>query len=360
MAIKVTPTQTGTVRVNQTYTPTISGVGANYGNQTGYGTSFIQGGASPQRTINSSLLQPAQVGSYYQPATVRVQGTGATTGTLGGVLPSGSSPMVDAYAAYVAQQRAQMEQERRINTPTYMDLTAAQAQARAAAKGTVDTKYNYLLDEMLKGLALQKSRAEENRTIAEQGIEASLNRSLEESQTGRTRATEDAATANQQLNVASERAQVDQAAQFEEERFAQLRQQAVSGTLGAGIGAQQAGQTKANRNLVEQRQAEDTQYQKLAVETAKARTWEDLAKSDEWSNYTATKGKEAEKLNLDRIYEDLKIQEQKERNTLTIQKGADQLLEENRLLREQINNFIASQAGKENAAATASFYGGIR
>lgn len=326
------------------------------------GLSLLGGGSAalqPQNTgaaltnytpgvIGQSLLGRLQSGFGNVVNTLQNKAAGLTT-----------SSAISAQQQELARQQANFEREMRISTPSFMDMASAQAKARAEATKTNDVKYNYLLNNMLKDIALEKTRGEQDTAMANQALEDTLKQNLDTSQMNRTRTAEDADLANQQLNVDTERTQADQAATFEEERFAQLRQQAASGMIGEGVGGQQVGQTKANRNLVEQRQAEDTQYQKLAVATSKARTWEDLAKSDEWAQYSATKGKEANKLNLDRLYEDMKIKEEKDRNTLTVQKGADQLLEENRLLRMQINEFIGSQAGRENAAATASFYGGI-
>jgi hypothetical protein len=178
------------------------------------------------------------------------------------------------------------------------DVAGANARARAAAEASQNPLYSKYLNDFLTNAKLQQKQEEQKSQMMNKALETTLAQTQEDTATGRARTAEDVATNVGQINTAADEFQTDTGTQDAINRIVQAREIAKSGSTG-GLGAQQVEAAQANRNTSEKRQMADFQAKKVEQELFKARTFEDLAKTDIRAISAEKTGKEKVKFDLD-------------------------------------------------------------
>lgn len=244
-------------------------------------------------------------------------------------------------------------------SPANVDVAAINAQARRQAEESVNPLYTKKLNDMLAREAVKRQRAQEDYNTNLQSITDMLQQAQAGNALNRERTAEDVATNVGQLNTAEDRFQTASGQQFEDQRLAQAGELAASGLTTSGIGQQQTQRAIDERNTGEKQQTEDFQAQRASQAVLKARTFEDLGRSDVLAGQKAEKGKVAEKVNLDRLIEDVNSEESAGRFDIEQQRLGDIASQSNNYAKLNFNNYLAGIRDPRSLAATAQAYGGL-
>ena len=188
-------------------------------------------------------------------------------------------------------QRMQLELARP-GTALKYDINSAMNTARAQAGSQLNPYYQDQLNLFLKAEALKRGQEQTMNQMNMRNIEDTLGQTLESNATSRTRTAEDTGIARQATNTQEDQMQTDTGTAFDDARIEQARQLFVQGMTTSGAGARQMGKTQADRNLAEQRASEQFDLTRAAQDLFQNRTFEDLAKGDQYAQLTATKGRE--------------------------------------------------------------------
>lgn len=309
------------------------------------------GVATPGRITGVGVAQPGVISGVVNATPGRITGVYNADQYPGPVIsPAATRPPGSVYGGGGGGAPAQ------VYAPA-LDLNAIRAGARSAAESAVNPLYTQQLTTFLAREAAKRARAQQDNELAVKSLDEALAQSQEVSQLGRERTTEDVATNIGDINATADQAQNIQGQQFEDERIAEARALATGGLVGSGIGNQTQNRTLINRNTAEATQAQDVQRKKAAQELLKARSFEDLAKSDTLNIYKTKKGKEAAKIDLDRMIEDIAYEESSTRQTLEKQRYSDLAAEQARQAKIAVQNFIAGIRDPAQRQAAYAAYG---
>lgn len=267
-----------------------------------------------------------------------------------------------SYSSTVQNLEAQLRQLQsslRPATPASVDIAGINAQARAQAKNAVNPRYTKLLNDMLARQAVKRQRAQQDYQLGVQSIEDQLKQAQESSQIERGRTAEDTALATGQINTAEDQFQTAAGQEFDDVRLAEAEQLAAGGLTTSGIGRQQARRTIDQRNVGEAQQGAEFQTQRTAQAILKARTFEDLARSDVLAADRTTKGKEAEKLSLDRLLEDVTREEALEKFQIESDRLRDLATQSGQYSQQLFNKYLANIRDPRVLSATSQAYGSL-
>lgn len=273
----------------------ISSVGNNYGSQgSGYNpqaNKVVVQGSSPrlQPTYNPQVA--ATFSQQNMPTRI------SSVGTIEKLVNSSQSYLDSATKQWQDFLRS-MYQTPATPKPANYDVAGARARARASAESAQNPLYSLYLNQYLDNARLQQKQQEQAADMARKGIETELSQTKEDVATGKTRATQDTATNIGQLNVAEDEFQTDTGTRAAIDRIVQSRELAKSGLTG-GLGAQQVESAQTARNTDEKRQVAKFEQGRVEQNVAKARTFEDLTKTELRAGEKATTGKQKVKFDLD-------------------------------------------------------------
>ena len=284
--------------IKYTPSPGISLGSTNYGTNAGSilqpaGGTRYQGGKSPQQTASVSYFQPTgKVQVTANPSNFTPATQSAPSASYGGndILQA----LMESNANY---QRQLLELQKPVYAPAY-DVAGARASAKAQAEAAQNPYYAKQLELFLQGESLKRQQQEKQTQMNIQNIEDTLSQTLEGNQINRARTAEDTQTQRTATNLQEDQMQQDTGTQFDEQRIEQARQLFVQGMLTSGAGQSKIGKSKADRNTMEQRASDQFDLTRAAQDLFQSRTFEDLAKSDDYANLAATKGREQENFSL--------------------------------------------------------------
>jgi hypothetical protein len=236
---------------------------------------------------NYGMQQQPYMGA---PTSIRVGGSPVTT-------PKIQSPVDKAMAEW---QRFLRDMNKPTPTPVaaVYDVAGANARARKAATTSQNPLYNKYLNEFLSNAKLQQKQEQQKFGMISKGLEQDLANTREDVGVGKTRTTEDVAQNKAQINTSEDEFQTDTGTRDAINRIEEARQVAQSGKTG-GLGAQAAEASQANRNTTEKRQGAEFNQKRQEQDIFKARTFEDLSKTESRAVQGEKAGKEKAKFDLD-------------------------------------------------------------
>lgn len=283
----------------------------------------LSGAVNSARNVGSGLFNAARNFGY---------------NTLGGNIYSGATQAADTRlksdlaiaqrqnAARVQGNAAWDDQSKRIEDllaklnsqpkPVYapsIDWNAINSQARQNAEAAINPWYTKQLNSTINKFKNLRQTRKEEYELNLQDIQDALSQSLEKSQIGRTRTTEDVGRNIGLINNQADEFQTDTGTEFDKARLAQADEIAQSGLVGTGLGNKQTGEAQADRNTQEERQTQQFEQKKQEQQLFKTRTFEDLLRGDDLSKLTAKRGREREKFDLDSYIKQTSYDEQTEK-----------------------------------------------
>ena len=246
---------------------------------------------------------------------------------------------------------------REVYAPNW-DTNAINAQARKEAAKGVNKYYQKELNLFLKGQKLAKTKSQQQAKTDIQNYEDILKETLEGNKITGERTTQDTAQNVANINTQADEFQTDSGQEFDTERFAQAQVAAQSGLTG-GLGAQKGEALQIANNTAEKRQTTQFNQAKQQQELAKARTFEDLARSGAQAATAKEKGVKQTKFDLDYFLKQHTIETTKGKRALEKERQADILSKGSKITQTKLNNMIRaiSDPAKRNAALKA--YGGL-
>lgn len=239
-----------------------------------------------------------------------------------------------------------------------IDLAGINARSRQQASEAVNPYYTKRLNDFLAEQAFKKDVKNKQTGMDITSLEDQLKQALETSQITGTRTTEDTARNVGKLNTQEDEFQTDSGSEFDIERIAQARVKAQSGLTG-GIGSQGEEGAQAKRNTGEKRQVREFEQGREEQIIGKARTFEDLARSDVQASSTKEKGVTQQKFDLDNFIKSTDFETTEKSagiEEMRMKAQADKEREYNQIA---VNNFIASIANPAQRDAARRAYGGI-
>lgn len=317
------------------------------------GVGIARPGSSVSVANNYGLQGYGPAGAAAQPLTIGA-GLRQVQQSAGGVLSAMSDP-----AGEYQRLLQQIQAAQRPVAPQRIDIAAINAQARKQAEESVNPIYTKKLNDMLARLAVQRQRSQQDYDTAVTDFDENLKLAKETSERERGRTSEDVATNLGQINTVEDQFQTASGQQFDQDRMAEAANLAAAGLTTSGIGRQQANRAVEQRNLTEAQQGEEFQAQRTAQAVLKARTFEDLAKSDVLAEGRTEKGKKAAKLDLDRLMEDLTTEESSGRFEVEQQRLGDIAGRVSDYSQLAFNNILAGIRDPRVLQATAQTYGGV-
>lgn len=337
--VSVTSAPTRPVSVSSVITSPLS-VARSGGSQ--MGTFNPQQTFSPQQTSN-----PQRVGTI-QSGVNRVAADAASSA-------ASVAAAQDQWANILRSLQASL----RPPQPITVDIAKINAQARKQAESAVNPEYTKRINELLAREAQKRARAQEDKALQDQAIQDALDETLAANQTTRGRSAEDTATNLDTIRAAEDANQAVSGEAFDKARLAEAAGVASSGLAGTGIGNQQVEESIRNRNRTEKQQAEDVERQRVAQVLVKARTFEDLATSDALAGKHKEKGAAANKLNLDRLIQDIDYEERQQRTALEDEQYQQIAAQTQGFARINFANLLAGIRDTAVRSATSQAYGGL-
>ena len=246
------------------------------------------------------------------------------------------------------------------------DVAGANARARQAAEASQNPLYSKYLNDFLENARIKQDQERKKADMANKGLDTALRYTTEDVKSDKTRTAEDVTTNMNQINTAADEFQVDTGTEDNIRRIEEARKLAASGQTG-GLAAQQKETTQQARNTGEERQGAQFDAKKQEQQVFKARTFEDLAKTQTRANETNKAGKEKVKFDLDAYITDFGVGNDIKSSGYKVREFADKN-EQNRLSsiadeqRNQsqmlFNSFVAGLNDPGVIAATRQKYGG--
>lgn len=286
-----------------------------------------------------------------------------SNGGHGVLAPTGQPPAPDPGAAPGSDYASLLKQIQALSAPqpfnySTFDTAANSAKARSAAEGAVNPLYQNKLQTFLNQQQVAQSRAQQDAATQQQQLQEALTNTLSANATTGARATQDAQTNIDATNNQADQFQQDSGTAFDTARNTLAGNVAGAGLTGSGLGAGQQATAQANRNTTEGRQVQTFNTAKDATNLLKTRTLEDLGTSGAQATQKTTEGQAASKLNLDRTIEDLNSQTAAERNNEELQRQQDILQQQQQYEKSGFDQFLGTLSG-QNRANTAQVYGGL-
>lgn len=239
-----------------------------------------------------------------------------------------------------------------------LDYKGINAKARKAAEGAINPLYQRKLTEFIEEQNVLKARKKSEYQTGVKNLEDSLAQALEGSELSRTRTSEDVATNLGQIDTAEDIMQTDTGDAFATERQGLSEQVFGSGLGTSGLGRQQVAGQQTARNTEEQRAADQFDFNRRTQEVFKARTFEDLAKSDELANLSTVKGKAKAKFDLDNYLEDIEFQTRAQKQLFETDRLQDILAATSNEKGKLVEQFIQGISDPGQRQAAYSAYGG--
>lgn len=248
----------------------------------------------------------------------------------------------------------------------FYDVAGANARARAAAEASQNPLYTKYLNDFLENARTKQTQEYKKADMANKELDRALRYTTEDVTSDKARTTEDVATNMNQIATAEDEFQTDTGTEDNIRRIEEARQLAASGQTG-GLAAQQKEASQEARNTGEKRQTAAFDSKKAEQQTFKARTFEDLGKTQVRAGEENKSGKAKVKFDLDAYITDFGVGKDIKSSGYKVREFADKN-EQNRLSsiadeqRSQsqmlFNSFIAGLNDPGTIAATRQKYGG--
>lgn len=294
------------------------------------------------------IITPRSTPSYLAPLDPNIRfGSGS----------SGYDPA--AIAKELAALRAESQRIAAQPRPVTPNFDAINAQARKAATKAVNPFYQKQLATLLKNQAAKKKYQTTVYNRATGDVEEALKTSLEAGELARSRTLEDVGTKLGDVAREEDIFQTDEGQGFDQAREALIEQQVASGSLGSGMGAQQAAQQVTDRNVGSERQTQEFNTTRKAVETFKTRTFEDLLTGDVQVQKQTKRKKEDLKLDFNRFLEELSADTKAGKVSLESERLSRLIDEEERQRQLGFRQFLKTITNPGQLAATAQTYGSL-
>lgn len=236
------------------------------------------------------------------------------------------------------------------------DVSGAYNSAYNEAAATQNPLYDKYLNQFLESQNIAKKAQQHIFDETTSNLDTALKNTQDANAIAQKRTGEDVANAEQQIATNADQFQTDSGQQFANDRLQQASDLSKAGLTG-GIGAQKTEAVQAARNTQESRQGAAFDQQKQAQELVKARTFEDLARSNKLAGESTAKGKANAQFNLDNWIETAKNQEDQYRLKADEDRKAAILEERNRIANEKFQSFLSGLSDPVRIA-TASKYNG--
>lgn len=297
----------------------------------------------------------------------KVNGAGADT-PYGSYAPGqGTKVAADIKRLYGNWQQANASP---LYNPTNYGAGGYQAPAKAAnfdVGGTFNSAYgeaaasqNPLYDKYLNQfLAEQTNKKAAQQHIFDQttsNLDTALKNTQDANAIAQQRTGEDVARIEGQIATKSDQFQTDSGTQFANDRLQQSADLSKAGLTG-GIGAQKTEAVQTARNTQEARQGAEFDQQKQGQELSKARTFEDLARSNKLAGESTATGKANAQFDLDNWIEASKINEQQYRTKAEEERKAAILEERNRIAKEKFQSFLGGLSDPVRVATINKYQG---
>jgi len=342
-------------------TQRIGGVGVQNGGMQG-GTTVVQG-SSPR--LQSANYNGNFVQTFNPQQTVNPNNYSRITGVGNADVNYNQKSIDKSYADYAALLKSFMTPPPAPRAANY-DVAGANARARAAAEASQNPLYSKYLNDFLENARIKQDQERKKAEMANKGLDTALKYTTEDVTSDRARTTEDVANQTNQINTAADQFQTDTGTEDNIRRIEEARKLAASGQTG-GLATQQKETSQEARNTGEKRQTAQFDQKKAEQQTFKARTFEDLAKTQTRANEANKTGKEKVKFDLDAYITDYGVGSDIKSSGYKVKEFADKN-EQNRLAsiadeqRNQsqmlFNNFIAGLSDPGTISATRAKYAG--
>lgn len=296
----------------------------------------------------------------------KVNGAGADT-PYGSYAPGqGTKVAADIKRLYGNWQQANASL---LYKPTDYRVGGYQAPAKAAnydvggnynsayneAAATQNPLYDKYLNQFLAQQANQKAAQQHTFDQTTSNLDTAFKNTQEANAIAQQRTGEDVARAEGQIATKSDQFQTDSGNQFANDRLQQASDLSKAGLTG-GIGSQKTEAVQAARNTQEARQGAEFDQQKQGQELSKARTFEDLARSNKLAGESTATGKANAQFNLDNWIEAAKINEDAYRTKANVDRKQAIIEEAQRIASEKFKKF-ANSLSDPVASATRDKYG---
>ena len=232
------------------------------------------------------------------------------------------------------------------------------ATARSQAEGAVNPYYNDLLNKFLQGQAVQKKQQSDLTATTITNLEDELKNTLGGNEIQKTRTTEDTNTNLSKIAATEDQFQTDSGSQFEADRIKQAQTLAASGLTG-GTAAQQQEAAQTTNATTEGRQIGKFQEDRDTQVIAKARTFEDLARSGEIATTGKEKGVKKANVDLANLIENQGVELGKTQLSLAKDKESDIASKSQAILGGLVLNWINSISNPAQRNAAYQAYGSL-
>lgn len=303
----------------------------------------VQAPNNPLHIVSVGVAHPAPLTNNVKPAPAPKAPAAPSGGGGGGIVYGGGG---GGYAAAPAP----------IYAPK-LDVNGLYNQAKGIAAGNVNPYYTKALNDFIGQQAQSKALQQQQTDMEIKNFQDELAHTQQENAVSGTRATEDTALKEQQIAQTADQRQLDQGSAFDISRNQEAQKEAQSGLAGSGLAAgAQAGAQQA-QDLTESRQAEGDQQSKAASELAKARTFEDLGRSNVYAGSQEQKGEQGSNFNLSKFIQGQASDLQQQQQSLEQQRLARLAQESQNQAKILFNNYIAGISNPAQRQAALQTYG---
>lgn len=202
------------------------------------------------------------------------------------------------------------------------DILGNYKKAQSKATKAVNPRYNKMLKDFLSGQKQQKKTAREQFNLAKESNQLQLGQTLEESEVERGRTSEDFLSAITRLGEQEGQMQEDTGREFDVDRRALAEQNAATG-MTTSMGAAAMFDQQDMRNISEERQVKEFGNQREAKNLFKERTFEDLARGDEFAKEIAQNKDKSAKFDLESYLGELAQEERAQRSDIEFKRLQD-------------------------------------
>jgi hypothetical protein len=238
------------------------------------------------------------------------------------------------------------------------DINSIYKQSGSAAAKQVNPYYTKQLKAFQSGQAKAKALQDQQRQLTLQGLTDSYNETLQSNQLTGERTADDVLLNQQQIGMAADQRQMDQGMQFDDARIEQAKQLAQGGLTGDGMGGQQVLESQTARNVQEGRQGEQDVQAVAQQELVKARTFEDIGRSNVLAGGAKAKGEKQTKIDWDKFIHGQGEDLREYKDTSEKQRLERLSSVQGKITQTKINSMIRNIANPAQRAAAAQAYGG--
>jgi hypothetical protein len=257
--------------------------------------------------------------------------------------------------ALLARINSLTNQINREPMPVSLNLSGISAKARQRAKKAVNPYYAKEMSRAVKDAQLKRQERKQTAQLDLKDLSDVYKQALETSEIGRERTTEDVGQQLGEIARTEDIFQTDTGQQFDEDRRTQARELAQSGVTG-GLGAQQTEAGEQARATQEERQTEEFGQDRVAQELFKARTFEDLSRSDVLAKTTKQKGTERVKVDLNSFLKQSSLAQKREQSAIAKARKAELAAQTSKYGRQILNRQIQAISDPGRRVATSQAY----